>query len=91
MDLKAGEVKNLMALQTLNSSGLKMQKRFWITNSSTKVIIRTKDLVLFLLIMILLLIVLLRLMRIVMLIVLLMLIVMLMLTSTLARDPKGTD
>ena len=28
MDLKAGEVKNLMALQTLNSSGLKMQKKF---------------------------------------------------------------
>ena len=59
------------------------------TNSSTKVIIRTNDLVLFLLIMILLLIVLLRLMRIVMLIVLLMLIVMLIMTSTLARDPRG--
>ena len=28
MDLKAGEVKNLMALQTLNSSGLKMPKKF---------------------------------------------------------------
>ena len=28
MDLKAGEVKNLMAFQTLNSSGLKMQKKF---------------------------------------------------------------
>ena len=28
MDLKAGEVKNLMALQTLNSSGLKRQKKF---------------------------------------------------------------
>ena len=28
MDLKAGKVKNLMALQTLNSSGLKMQKKF---------------------------------------------------------------
>ena len=28
MDLKAGKVKNLMALQTLNSSGLKMPKKF---------------------------------------------------------------
>ena len=27
MDLKAGEVKNLMALQTLNSSGLKMPNK----------------------------------------------------------------